>query len=269
MDAFILESKKNSLCLVPLIDGGLNLEYCSGTDYPANILQITDLNEMSILQRMINNAIEYISKHKPKLPKEVYEKRKEYVEKVMSNNKKIDILTEEQHDALAELCKRRHRLHSSLITIKNVQRFYNHLTKINNQLKESGMSLIMEFVPEEINNLGPEIKQQLKENQFKHLLKLHDKIEKYLKKIDKAYGTNYCPTGYLREKKEKNMESFTASNADIKFFIKPLQRGGIFMDFDHLSNTELGSSSMYVTDLDKLLLLQSIVDEAIENFKQG
>lgn len=48
-----------------------------------------------------------------------YEAKRRYVEKIMQENAEVETLTEEQHEALQELARIRHEIHSSWETMWN------------------------------------------------------------------------------------------------------------------------------------------------------
>jgi len=155
------------------------------------------------------------------LTKDQYERRNENAAKRMQENAEIETLTEEQHEALSELCSTRHDLHSdkrSVIVSDDGTK--KELVKINEQLLELDMPT-MSFIPTDqadyididdidelltIDDDVPESGTDEYQNWYNtnyerisnELEELNKKIENYLAEIDEKFGTNYCPTGSLR-----------------------------------------------------------------------
>lgn len=160
-----------------------------------------------------------------KLSKKQYEKRNENAAIRMEKNKDIEALTEEQHEALAELCKARHDFHSNFaqIVIRDENRIKDSLILVNQHIKESGLEP-MSFIPDstfdgdyiDIDTIDDlydylyEIGKKVKDEDYRdwydsnyyriwdELESLNNKIENYLREIDSIYGTNYSPTGAYR-----------------------------------------------------------------------
>ncbi|MFA5068076.1 MAG: hypothetical protein WC466_08610 [Candidatus Izemoplasmatales bacterium] len=152
--------------------------------------------------------------------KDVYDKKREYAARKMAKNKDIDTMTDEQHDAVANLCSIRHELHTNMhnVAISDDQNIKKKIVLANIQLRESDLPH-MSFVPlDEIDYIDIDSIEDLKlmgenpendeeknewytENYYRisnELSELNSNIEKYLKQIDEKYGTSYCPTGLSR-----------------------------------------------------------------------
>lgn len=150
-----------------------------------------------------------------------YQRRRESAAKRMIDNSKNENLTEEQHEALAELCKIRHEIHSNVksVIISDDENYKARLINVNIKLEELGLPY-MKFIPcgegdyidiDTIDGLyeygeppeDDEEKQEWYDDNYhrisEELEKLNENIEKYLKVIDDKYSTNYCPTGGLRK----------------------------------------------------------------------
>lgn len=151
--------------------------------------------------------------------KEQYERSRENAARRMLDNKRIEILTDEQHEALAELCSVRHEMHNNMLSIAKCGGDYlRNIILANIGLQEAGIAT-MNFVPTDesdfidIDNidllceLGEEPddsdeRDEWVDNECSRIIneleELNSKIEKYLAGIDTKYGTNYCPTGDTR-----------------------------------------------------------------------
>lgn len=157
------------------------------------------------------------------LSKDAYDKKREYAARKMMRNKEIDSLTDEQHDALSNLCSIRHKLHTNMdkVTKSDNDNIKKDIVIANIQIRESGLNP-MEFVPlDEIDYIDidtiedlyiyeedsiPEDEEERQnwldynyERIYSELSILNNKIETYLKQIDEQYGTEYCPTGLSRK----------------------------------------------------------------------
>ena len=171
------------------------------------------------------------------LTKEAYEGKEEWARKRMEKNKEITTLTEEQHDALAEICRLRHKGHCaeekvlfcsqypehtffwSLIDTENETNPIKELIKENNlpewNWKCDGVDYPTDFDIYEIkevsvdgkdyeitDEMSDEEKYRIEEECLLCLGNLqyewNRSIEKYLRKIDEEHGTNYCPSGATR-----------------------------------------------------------------------
>ncbi len=147
-----------------------------------------------------------------KLTKDQYMKRSENAAKRMVESAKNDLLTQEQHDALAFLCSARHELHSNIGSV--AQNDENGLKQAiitaNYLLIDSGLKP-MSFVGtdesdyididsiDELHEVGESV--DLDEDLARiisEIENLNSKIEGYLSEIDEKYFTNYCPTGAQR-----------------------------------------------------------------------
>ena len=145
------------------------------------------------------------------LSKEQYSRRNENAAKRMVENAKNIALTEEQHEALAELCSARHDLHSNKrqVIIDDYNNYKQNIVYANIKLLESGLipmyfvgtdesdyidiDSFSEFELQDDENFDDEyfrISEELED--------LNSKIEAYLSEIDKTYNTNYAPTGAQR-----------------------------------------------------------------------
>lgn len=165
--------------------------------------------------------LRYLKTFEGYLPKEAYDRKREWAAKRMAKNKEIDTLTEEQHDVLADLCEIRHEFHTNMddITKHDTSKIKQELVRINMKINEAGLKP-MEFIPygdisdyididtidelyeiEEVPEYNSERQDWYDDNYyriFKELGELHEKIEDYLRNIDKKYGTDYCPSGASR-----------------------------------------------------------------------
>lgn len=156
------------------------------------------------------------------LDKNAYYRKMIYAGKKMAANKEIQTLTEEQHDALSQMCSARHELHTNMdrITKGSEQDYLGSIIEANGALGKSGLPII-DGIPtdttdyididsiRELEDLG-EAPSRDDEDEWQEwydaeyhriydeLSKLNKKIEKYLEQIDAEHGTHYAPTGASR-----------------------------------------------------------------------
>ena len=154
------------------------------------------------------------------LNKYQYSYRNESASRRVIENSRNSALTDEQHEALSNLCKARHELHSNIDSciINDCHGYKKELIVCNIAIGESGLS-DMSFIPSDITDYididdfqclyeietVPEDEME-KQNWYddnysriySELELLNSNIEKFLREIDVKYGTNYCPTGNLR-----------------------------------------------------------------------
>jgi len=148
-----------------------------------------------------------------KLTQEQYQKRKENAIQRQEENKKIETLTEEQHDALAELCSIRHEVHSATKSMyytesSTYSELWSRLEEIYDHIKELKIGDLKlrpfeQFPCDNDRTYG--IIDDTDEAEEKNIVEffdmmndLNNEIEEFLRKIDKQHGTNYAPSGALR-----------------------------------------------------------------------
>ena len=155
------------------------------------------------------------------LDKNAYYGKMIYAGKKMSTNKEIETLTDEQHDALSQMCSARHELHTNMDRItKGSQVWLASIVDANYALAKSGLTPISliptdksDFINidsiRELEDLG-EAPSRDDEDEWQEwydaeysriydeLAELNRKIEKYLEQIDAEHGTHYTPTGKSR-----------------------------------------------------------------------
>ena len=149
--------------------------------------------------------------------KEIYERKNEYAAKRMQENTLNKNLTEEQHEALAKLCKFRHEWHCNYKSVfcsesAKARELGQYLAELddNGYIIAEGLPKLTGFDVLDLNddNLAKENGYDLSDNTqydeyYSHCIdqykNVNDCIEKYLAEIDKKYGTNYCPSGLSRE----------------------------------------------------------------------
>lgn len=149
--------------------------------------------------------------------KEVYERKAAYAERKMEENSLIESLTREQHEALAELCRIRHEIHSSpKVFFSYESRVWDYIDDgvgggvINNKLASVGLETIpFDKDPVDYPTDYDWDNFELWDGKYDALddalteiyalvAEINTKIEGYLKKIDETYETKYCPTGLSR-----------------------------------------------------------------------
>lgn len=147
-----------------------------------------------------------------KLTKEQYDRRRENASIRHEENKNITILTEEQHEIIAEVCDMRHKIHSSGDELYNMQSLFSEeattwLEDINSRLVTVGLLKIdniprAEDIPSAEDKYCGVIEEDKEEenivNFYSLMNELNNSIEQWLRSIDKEHGTNYCPTGTHR-----------------------------------------------------------------------
>lgn len=156
------------------------------------------------------------------LDKNAYFGKMIYAAEKMAENREIATLTEEQHDALSQMCSARHELHTNMdrITKGTEKDYLGAIIEANGTLEESALPPI-EGIPtdtadyididsiRELEDLG-EAPSRDDEDEWQEwydaeysriydeLAALNSKIEKYLERIDAEHGTHYAPTGKSR-----------------------------------------------------------------------
>ena len=173
-----------------------------------------------------------------KISSEGYERKREWAARRMVDNKKIETLTEDQHDALSNLCSVRHNFHVNLdrLVISDSENIKKDLINANIELVESGL-IPMNFIPNSEDDfididdfqLLNEI-EQIPENEdekqnwyddnysriYGELSNLNTNIENYLSEIDLKYGTNYKPSGASRFKDGGDVIDSAVKTAEFK-----------------------------------------------------
>lgn len=150
--------------------------------------------------------------------KDVYARKGDYARNRMLKNAENENLTEDQHDALAWLCAKRHEVHT------NQKAFFYDGHAQNREywnliddgcgygvIREKMMSVNLpdlkwSFNPDDYltDMLCDEFGYSEEETDAEYEAviemagKFNSDIEQYLRSIDKTYGTDYCPTGYAR-----------------------------------------------------------------------
>lgn len=151
-----------------------------------------------------------------KLNKQQYEYRREAAFSRMQENKEnCSSLTEEQHDALTQICTIRHEIHSNIDSAFNVEStIYSKIIEwldgesnysINMLLKNAGLDNILfwncdlEKVPNSYDyiDMGYDYEEALDEH-YSLFSRINNEIEDFLRKIDQTHKTSYAPTGTHR-----------------------------------------------------------------------
>jgi hypothetical protein len=158
------------------------------------------------------------------LNKDQYDYRRESAAKRGADSSEVAVnngMTEEQAELIVELCSLRHEFHCNIgrMGISDNTDIKDNLIRINGKIKESGIDY-MKFIPTDKSDyididtidllieIGEDIpeddiergewREKELERIYEELYVLHDKIESYIKDIDKKYNTNFAPTGALR-----------------------------------------------------------------------
>lgn len=159
-----------------------------------------------------------------KLSREAYDGRREWAARRMAENAKIDSLTQEQHDLLAELCTFRHNLHCSWDSLANgnaqdieaqISEYYEDTLsdRTRRLFGEAAYNLIDYNTtaddPEDVeeymgiptdlyNDDYNEWCERIREADFDLFSTINSEIESFLTRIDNKYGTSYAPSGATR-----------------------------------------------------------------------
>lgn len=151
-----------------------------------------------------------------KLSKEQYSRRNENAAIRNENNKVVNTLTEDQHEVLAWLCSERHRIHSNIKSMFLAESSeYSELwdivdSRITKKLNDVGLRNNLGWdrmdipndhdynTPEDEGGYEMEDYDEAYALCYSFVEKINSDIEIFLSSIDKAHGTNYCPTGTHR-----------------------------------------------------------------------
>lgn len=161
------------------------------------------------------------------LNKEAYARKKEYAVAKMERNVKITSLSEEQHDALRELCSFRHNLHcnwedvfySESLNAAEIEReisiWSDYEDHDDNTIRCRIYNLfgIYPFnrkdyatedaiAPEDDNTedymYSADEREAAIEQAYRCFNEINTEIESFLRGIDEQNGTEYCPSGFSR-----------------------------------------------------------------------
>lgn len=150
--------------------------------------------------------------------KQMYDRKANYVRAKNATNKDIALengLTDEQIEVIEELCAFRHELHCNQEALYYSE-YGNHNyfeSMLNNDIYEmlekvnlpyQNMIFSTDDLEDENVCFDLDYTDEEKENALQECLefatRVNNKIEDYLRNIDKKYGTSYCPTGFARLK---------------------------------------------------------------------
>ena len=145
-----------------------------------------------------------------------WEAKANYIDKLMTENAEVETLTEEQHDALAELCRIRHNIHTSAESFFNAEsadhnELWNYIYSDTDQYGYINTLLVNNNLPtinfdinaldycttSDYSDMGLSYDEALEEV-CNMVEAVNEKIENYLRQIDKEHGTHYAPTGHAR-----------------------------------------------------------------------
>lgn len=151
------------------------------------------------------------------LDKEAYEAKKRYANRVHKENKEnCKTLTEEQHDALSELCSIRHEVHCNKKAFfhcedSNYKIYWDYIddgcngSTINKMLLNVGLPAInfgIDPLDYDCDYDFDECNDEYQDALYEVLNmaeKFNRTIEIYLEKIDETHKTKYAPTGGSRK----------------------------------------------------------------------
>ena len=156
------------------------------------------------------------------LNKEAYEGKREWAAKIMAANREKETLTEDQCDAIEELCSFRHELHCNQKALfhtgsSDYSQYWDnigycgHESDINEALRKAGLPIIFnheeDVLPtdDDVDSDEYETDDDYQE-EYDELLRevlafasgVNKEIENYLRAIDEEYGTEYAPSGATR-----------------------------------------------------------------------
>lgn len=141
------------------------------------------------------------------LDRDAYNRKAEWAARRMVQNKEIKTLTEEQHDALAELCELRHNVHANWDTLfvgENCREIDAQICSSDDmelcaKIEElfgvkpfAGIDYPTSYI---YDVMGYDSYDDAYESACDMFAELNNQIETFLLKIDKEHGTNYCPCG--------------------------------------------------------------------------
>ena len=148
--------------------------------------------------------------------KEGYFYKQLAAEKKMEENARIKTLTEEQHNALAEICYIRHHLHCNWESLFNAEsanfnELFDQYDSINDILTSANLPPI-QGLPDSDEEIITTIDYEADdegmnftdwydshiEEAYYQWEDINNKIEAYLRNIDALHGTKYEPTGSTR-----------------------------------------------------------------------
>ena len=148
--------------------------------------------------------------------KQMYEGKARYVERKNAENEEIGLengLTEEQIKVIEELCAFRHKLHCNQDVLYYSEKsdhdyfenmlnndIYEMLKRVNlpyqtmifntDDLEDDNVCFDLDYTHEDMENALLEC--------LEFATRVNNKIEDYLRAIDKKYKTQFCPTGKSR-----------------------------------------------------------------------
>lgn len=203
--------------------------------------EVLTMDDYNFIEGVENNPKVKKYRYGGAVSKEGYERKREWAARRMKENKKIETLTETQHEALEELASIRHEIHSNKksVIISDDQGLKKKLIKVNEWLLNSGLTP-MEFVPtsnedyididtidelyeiEDVPEDDDERADWYDENYMRisgELEDLNTQIEDYMRKIDARYGTNYAPSGMSRVFEKGGQ---LPTNQQVKLFLQEI-----------------------------------------------
>ena len=146
-----------------------------------------------------------------KLDKDVYDGKREWAAKRMSQNAENENLTPEQHEYLEDLCTFRHELHTNWDEAFNPEsslyRYFSDQLGEWSEMTErctlylDGKRLFGKapfYLCDYPNSDDLDDDPDAYDEACEIFQDINDQIERFLYNIDKTYGTNYCPSGVSR-----------------------------------------------------------------------
>lgn len=137
-----------------------------------------------------------------------YDRKREYAARKMEENRLIETLNEEQHDVLSWLCSLRHEMHTNQHSLflnesaefslwKDYELIYSKLTACG--LPEIKLIDSASIPCDADSEFDEDFNYDEAYEEYMGIIEdINNKIETYLRTIDKEYGTDYCPTGKSR-----------------------------------------------------------------------
>lgn len=166
-----------------------------------------------------------------RLSKDARQGKKEWADRRMADNARIETLTKEQHEILEWLCSVRHEMHKNQDEFFNAESSSKFWEMVDSSLDSEEINIDFKLKSSGLEEIGLNVRcinylnnydydEEINEADFKTYeeydqaridayadafddvckmaSEVNNQIESYLLKIDKEHGTDYCPAGIQR-----------------------------------------------------------------------